>query len=177
MWGYPWRWRFKVLSLIVDHQILISNCKLFAFASFTTACIYNSMIWMDSIEAVIGTLTSWLSMCWVRSFLHHFFQSINVEVWTQLGSQALVFGPFFSLPNSSWSSKMILSTKGNFENYKWVSNINNFHLLHMIPQNCILSYNNCNEITQTQDETSFITNGGVNHILHVHSNRVPIQHK
>jgi hypothetical protein len=72
---------------------------------------------------------------------------------------------------------MILSTKGNLKNKKWVSNINNFHLLHMIPQNCILSYNNCNEITQTQDETSFITNGGVNHILHVHSNRVHTQHK
>jgi hypothetical protein len=43
----------------------------------------------------------------------------------------------------------------------------------MIRQNFILSYNNCNEITQTQDETSFITNNGVNDILHVHSNRVP----
>ncbi len=86
-------------------------------------------------------------------------------------------GPFFT-PQFLLEVKNVLIHKRKFLKIKkWVSNINNFHLLHTIPQNCILSYNNCNEITETQDETSFITDSGVNHILHVHSNGVPTQHK
>jgi hypothetical protein len=58
-------------------------------------------------------------MCWVRSSFSPFFPIYKCWSLNQIGQpSSSFFEPIFHSPNSSWSSEMFLSTKGNLKKIK-----------------------------------------------------------